>query len=79
MIVDRYPPVNLFAIVPQRALGFDPELRELARLLEDDALFQQVKADLARRRPHSLHRGRPSVEITERLTEPRRIGHPGGC
>jgi len=75
MIVDRYPPVNLFAIIPQRALGFEPELRELDRLLEDDGLFQQVKADLARRRPHSLRRGRHStpVEVILRLLVVKRL------
>jgi IS5 family transposase len=75
MIVDRYPPVNLLAIVPQRALDFEPELRELDRLLEDDALFQQVKADLARRRPHSLTRGRHStpVEVILRLLVVKRL------
>src|SRR5262245_36915589 len=49
MIVDRYAPVNLFEIVPQRAMAFEPELRELDRLLEDDGLFERVKADFSRR------------------------------
>jgi IS5 family transposase len=75
MIVDRYAPVNLFAIVPQRAMAFEPELRELDRLLDDDALFQQVKTDLSRRRPHSLTRGRHStpVEVVLRLLVVKRL------
>ena len=69
MLRDRYAPVDLFALVPALALRFEPELAELDRLLEDDQLFQQVKADLARRRPHTLQTGRPStpVEVILRL------------
>jgi hypothetical protein len=40
MIRDRYAPMNLFALVPQWQLPFEPELAELDRLLEDDALVQ---------------------------------------
>ena len=58
MIVDRYDPLNLFALVPKLQMEFEPELAELDRLLEDDVLFRKVRADLARRRPESLTRGR---------------------
>src|SRR5947209_4901989 len=66
------PPVCyalLFDLVPALKLRFEPELAELDRLLDDDQLFQQVKADLARRRPHTLRTGRPStpVEVILRL------------
>ncbi len=37
MIVERYDPVNLFEFVPKLQADFEPELRELDRLLEDDA------------------------------------------
>src|SRR5918912_1004539 len=69
MLRDRYSPVDLFALVPALALRFEPEMAELDRLLEDDNLFQQVKADLSRRRPHTLETGRPStpVEVILRL------------
>ena len=75
MIVDRYTPVNLFAIVPQQAMVFEPALRALDRLLEDDALFQRVKADLSRRRPQSRTRGRHStpVEVVLRLLVVKRL------
>jgi IS5 family transposase len=61
--------MQLFDLVPALELRFEPELAELDRLLEDDQLFQQVKADLARRRPHTLQTGRPStpVEVILRL------------
>jgi IS5 family transposase len=75
MIVDRYPPVNLFAVVPKLVADFEPELRELDRLLEDDELFERVKRDLSCRRPHSLTRGRHStpVEVILRLLVVKRL------
>jgi len=63
MIVDRYDSVNLFALVPTLRADFEPELRELDRLLDDDGILQRVKADLARRAPHSLTRGRHSTPV----------------
>lgn len=75
MIVDRYPPVNLFAVVPKLVADFEPELRELDRLLEDDELFERVRRDLSCRRPHSLTRGRHStpVEVILRLLVVKRL------
>ena len=75
MIVDRYPPENLFAVVPKLAADFEPELQELDRLLDDDVLFQRVKADLAGRSPHSVSRGRHStpVEVILRLLVVKRL------
>jgi len=69
MLRDRSSPVDLFALVPALELRFEPELAELDRLLEDDQIFQQVKADLSRRRPHTTETGRPStpVEVILRL------------
>ncbi len=69
MLRDRATPVDLFALVPALQLRFEPELAELDRLLEDNQLFQRLKADLARRRPRTLETGRPStpVEVIVRL------------
>jgi IS5 family transposase len=55
--------------VPALQLRFEPELAELDRLLEDDQIFNHVKADLSRRRPHTTETGRPStpVEVILRL------------
>jgi len=77
MIVDRYDPMNLFALVPQLRLAMEPELAELDHLLEDDEVFQRVKADLARRAPKSLIRGRHStpVEVILRMLVVRRLYH----
>jgi transposase, IS5 family len=75
MLIDRYPAVDLFELVPKRLMDFEPELRELDRLLDDDVLFQRIKADLGRRRPHSLSRGRHStpVEVILRLLVVKRL------
>jgi IS5 family transposase len=69
MLRDRSAPVDLFALVPALELRFEPELAELDRLLEDDQLFQHIKADLSRRRPRTTQTGRPStpVEVILRL------------
>jgi transposase, IS5 family len=69
MLRDLCAPVDLFALVPALELRFEPELAELDRLLEDDQLFQHIKADLSRRRPHTIETGRPStlVELIMRL------------
>src|SRR3954451_18495516 len=63
MIIDRYPPRRLFRLVPDLPQTFEPELAQLDQLLEDDAIFGRVKADMARRRPHSLTLGRPGTPV----------------
>ena len=64
MLRDRSAPVDLFALVPALQLRFEPEMAELDRLLEDDQIFQQIKADLSRRRPHTT-RDRAAVHPVE--------------
>lgn len=75
MIVDRYDPVNLFALVPQLALDMDPELAALDGLLDDDALVARVKHNLTARHPRSASRGRHStpVEVILRMLVVRRL------
>ena len=75
MLVDRYPPMDLFALVPPLLCAFEPVLRELDRLLDDEVIVQRVKADLARRAAHSLRRGRPGtpVEVILRLLVVKRL------
>ena len=60
MLCDRYDPVDLFTQIPKLCLQFEPVLAHLDRLLEDDALFGAVKADLARRSPGPTCRSMPS-------------------
>jgi transposase, IS5 family len=75
MITDSYDPMDLFELVPKLSLEMDPVLAALDKLLDDDVLFQQVKADLARRYCHTLTRGRHStpVEVILRMLIVRRL------
>jgi len=75
MLRDRYAPQDLFALVPAAGLALDPVLAHLDTLLDDDALYQRVRADLARRRPQTATRGRHStpVEVILRLLVVRRL------
>jgi IS5 family transposase len=75
MIVDRYDPMNLFGLVPKLKLEMEPELAQLDQLLDDDALFETVKADLSRRYPNSAKLGRHStpVEVILRMLVIKRL------
>jgi transposase, IS5 family len=75
MLRDRYAPVDLFALMPALTLQFEPVLARLDALLDDDTLFQAVRADLACRHPHTCQTGRPStpVEVILRLLVVRRL------
>jgi IS5 family transposase len=75
MLVDRYPPMNLFALAPDLTHSFDPVLRELDQLLEDTAILQAIKADMTRRSRRSLTTGRPGtpVEVIVRLLVVKRL------
>jgi IS5 family transposase len=75
MLRDRYPVVDLFALVPALTLEFEPVLARLDQLLDDHELFRAVREDLARRQPHTTETGRPStpVEVVLRLLIVRRL------
>jgi IS5 family transposase len=60
MLIEKHDCVNLFELIP---LERDPVLDQLDQLLDEDKLFQAVKADLARRHPHTLTRGRHSTPV----------------
>jgi hypothetical protein len=45
MLGDRYAPMDLLALVPALSLALDLVLAQLDQLLDEDTLFQQVKAD----------------------------------
>ena len=63
MLRDRYEPMNIFELIPALSLSMEPVLAQLDRLLDDDSLFQQVKADLAHRFPQTPSNGRPSTPV----------------
>ncbi len=75
MIVDRYEPVNLLELIPQLRLEMEPELAALDRLLDDDELFLQIKADFSKRHPNSerLRRRSTPVEVLLRMLILRRL------
>jgi IS5 family transposase len=75
MLRDRYDPRDLFTQIPNLCLQFEPVLAALDRLLDDDHLFTRVKSDLAKRRPQTLTRGRPStpVEVILRMLVVKRL------
>ena len=63
MLRNRYNRTDLFALVPQLGLRFEPQLEQLDQLLDDDELFERVREDLARRYPKTGSRGRPSTPV----------------
>ena len=63
MLRNRYDRTDLFALVPQLGLRFEPQLEQLDRLLDDDELVDRVRDDLARRYPRTRSRGRPSTPV----------------
>jgi IS5 family transposase len=69
MLVDRYDPEDVFVRVPRIAERVDLVLKELDRLLDDDELYQQVRADFGKRYRYTLVHGRHStpVEVILRL------------
>jgi transposase, IS5 family len=69
MLRERYAKQDIFAEIGTVGLGMEPILQQLDKLLEDDGLFQAVKADLAKRYPQTVRRGRWStpVEVVLRL------------
>src|SRR4051794_2538701 len=75
MLRDRSAPQDRCALVPGTGLALDPVLARLDQLLDDDALYRRVRADLAQRRPQTATRGRQStpVEVILRLLVVKRL------
>jgi IS5 family transposase len=63
MLRDRYEPVDLFALVPQLGLEFEPQPAQLDELLDDDRIFARVRDDLGRRYPLTRVHGRNSTPV----------------
>jgi IS5 family transposase len=55
--------MNLFTYIPTLSLRMDPVLTQIDTLLDDDVLFQAVKADLSKRCPQTASDGRPSTPV----------------
>lgn len=69
MLRDRYTVDKFFMEIAERATEMEPILAQIDVLLEDIALFRQVKADLSRRYAKSTKTGRFStpVEVIVRM------------
>ena len=63
MLMDRYRSEDIFVRAPQMAARIDPVLVELDRLLDDDELYQAVRADFGQRHQRTLAFGRPSTPV----------------
>lgn len=63
MLIDKHPPEDVFARVPELAAQTDPVLQALDALLEDDQLYQQVRTDLGKRYRFTLVHGRHSTPV----------------
>ncbi len=63
MLIDAYAREDVFAQVPKLAAEIDPELRKLDALLDDDALYQQVRSDFVKRYRYTLVHGRHSTPV----------------
>src|SRR2546423_15422102 len=63
MLVDNYEREDVFAPVPKLAQEIDPVLRKLDGLLDDDALYQQVRNDFGKRYRSTLVHGRHSTPV----------------
>ena len=69
MLQERYPAENIFERIQVVSVTMEPELTQLDKLLDDDGVFQGVKADLGQRYPQTLRHGGHStpVEVILRL------------
>src|SRR5438067_4111632 len=63
MLVDYYESEDVFARVPRMAERIDPVVKELDRVLDDDELYQQVRADFGQRYRFTLLHGRKSQPV----------------
>ena len=63
MLRERYEAENIFERIQVVSVAMEPELTTLDKLLDDDRVFQEVKADLGQRYPQTLRRGRWSTPV----------------
>lgn len=75
MLRDRYEFDKRFTEILHQIPAMDPALRKIDQCLEDEAIYGQVRADLAKRRPQTLINGRKStpVEVIIRMLVVKRM------
>jgi IS5 family transposase len=75
MLLDRYETDKHFERILKLTNAMDPVLAEIDQLLEDDALYQLIRHDLAKRFPRTEQTGRNStpVEVVLRMLAVKRL------
>jgi len=75
MLCERYPVDKLFEEIAMHFPKVDPILAKIDGYLEDEQLYQLIKADLSQRRPKTLKTGRKStpVEVVLRMLVVKRL------
>ena len=75
MLLDRYETDKLFDCSLTLTNQMDPVLAQIDQLLEDEALYQLIRGDLAGRYPHTKQTGRNStpVEVVLRMLAVKRL------
>jgi transposase, IS5 family len=75
MLQDRYEKDKLFEGILQLTHEMDPILAQIDQLLNDEALYQLIRNDLAQRFPHTKQTGRNStpVEVILRMLAVKRL------
>lgn len=75
MLRERYPVDKLFEEIAVHFPKVDPILAKIDGYLEDEQLYQLIKADLSQRRPKTLETGRNStpVEVGMRMLVVKRL------
>ena len=75
MLQDRYETDKLFDSILTLTNQMDPILAQIDQVLEDEALYQLIRNDLAKRFPHTERTGRNStpVEVVLRMLAVKRL------
>ena len=75
MLRERYPVDKVFDEIAVHFPKMDPNLAKIESYLDDEVLYQLIKADLSQRRPKSLETGRGStpVEVVLRMLVVKRL------
>jgi IS5 family transposase len=75
MLQDRYESDKLFDSIVTLTNTMEPELAQIDQLLDDEALYQLIRADFARRFPQTEATGRRStpVEVVLRMLAVKRL------
>ena len=75
MLVDRYESDKLFCSIVKLTQEMDPVLAQIDHLLDDESLYQAIRADLAKRYPLTEQTGHPStpVEVILRMLVVKRL------